>query len=734
MPFAGSGYKVFRNVREYGALGDGVNDDWPSIQRAITYGDRCGANCPSTSTKGALIYFPAGTYVISQPLVQYYYTAFIGDPNDKPRIKAHPDFKGIALIDTNFYGSGGNNWYFNTNNFLRQIRNFVIDMTDMNPRITGGPANAGETDLPVGIHWQVSQACTMQNIDFVMPEGSDTRHVGIFQENGSGGFVSDLTFTGGKWAWVAGSQQYTTRNIVFKNCKTAVYMLWDWGWTFKNITVSNSQVAIDTTSQSDSPDSNTGRLQGVGSLTVLDSFFSNVDEVIRVNPASRLRPAIYLDNLRLQQASHVVKEWNGNDLYTFDGPLCPGWGLGWSFTDDSPNDQNAWGEVTPKPTKPASLLTNGGVFFEKSKPTYGDRQASDFINVLNFNVKNDGSSATENTAGINNALASAAGGNKVLVFPAGIYAVDDTVTVPSGSRIVGVLWSQLMATGSAFSDPLNPKVLAKIGNEGDRGTVEISDMILTTSGNTAGAILMEWNMHEAEQGSAGIWDTIFRVGGATGTDLNIQNCHWTRTFVDKDRCMAASLMLHVTSKSSIYAENLWLWTADHDIDDPQQDRINVYGGRGALIESKGPSWFHSVSNEHSTLYNWQLAGAENIYLGQIQSESPYFQPAQLPSTKPYLAGRFTSDPSFGNCDSNGNSGNALDTCREAWALRIIDSSNVYLYGGGFYSFFQNYTEDCSRSGGICQDRLIETSSSENLWLYNVYTVGAKEVISPRGEG
>jgi hypothetical protein len=37
--------------------------------------------------------------------------------------------------------------------FYRQIRNFVLDMTEMPPNVTGGPFGGA----PVGIHWQVSQ-------------------------------------------------------------------------------------------------------------------------------------------------------------------------------------------------------------------------------------------------------------------------------------------------------------------------------------------------------------------------------------------------------------------------------------------------------------------------------------------------------------------------------------------------------------------------------------------------
>jgi hypothetical protein len=46
--------------------------------------------------------------------------------------------------------------------------------------------------------------------------------------------------------------------------RTAIYMLWDWGWTWKNLTVTNTEVAIDATAQTDTPDANTGKLQGTG--------------------------------------------------------------------------------------------------------------------------------------------------------------------------------------------------------------------------------------------------------------------------------------------------------------------------------------------------------------------------------------------------------------------------------------------------------------------------------------
>lgn len=47
--------------------------------------------------------------------------------------------------------------------------------------------------------------------------------------------------------------------------------------------------------------------------------------------------------------------------------------------------------------------------------------------------------------------------------------------------------------------------MLKVGNAKDVGTVEMQDLILTTKGATAGAILLEWNVREKSQGSAALW-------------------------------------------------------------------------------------------------------------------------------------------------------------------------------------------------------------------------------------
>lgn len=75
------------------------------------------------------------------------------------------------------------------------------------------------------------------------------------------------------------------------------------------------------------------------------------------------------------------------------------------------------------------------------------------------------------------------------------------MTIPTGSRVVGSSWSQIQGAGAFFNDMFAPKVVVRVGNKGDKGKVEISDMMFTVQGATAGAIVLEWNVHESEQGS-----------------------------------------------------------------------------------------------------------------------------------------------------------------------------------------------------------------------------------------
>lgn len=79
--------------------------------------------------------------------------------------------------------------------------------------------------------------------------------------------------------------------------------------------------------------------------------------------------------------------------------------------------------------------------------------------------------------------------------------VGSTVHIPTGSRVQGASWSQIQGAGAYFNDIFNPRVVVQVGEKGDRGTMEIVEMMFTVQGGTAGAVVLEWNVHESETGS-----------------------------------------------------------------------------------------------------------------------------------------------------------------------------------------------------------------------------------------
>ncbi|KAL8858139.1 MAG: hypothetical protein Q9178_005316 [Gyalolechia marmorata] len=119
-------YQVFRNVKAFGARGDGFNDDTAAINRAISSGSRCAPGvCQSSTISPAIAYFPSGTHLGSSPVIDNYYTQIIGNPNDLPVIKAASNFSGSGgfMSDLTFNG-GQNAAFFGNQQFT--VRDFTI--------------------------------------------------------------------------------------------------------------------------------------------------------------------------------------------------------------------------------------------------------------------------------------------------------------------------------------------------------------------------------------------------------------------------------------------------------------------------------------------------------------------------------------------------------------------------------------------------------------------------------
>lgn len=704
--FGDSGYQVFRNVKDFGAVGDGSTDDTDAINTAISTGSRCAEGCDSSTITPALVYFPAGTYVVSKPIIQLYYTQFVGDATNPPTLKAAAGFEGMAVIDADPYDDTGNNFWVNQNNFFRQVRNFVIDLTAM-------PASKG-----AGIHWQVAQATSLQNIVFNMATdaGEGNKQLGIFMDNGSGGFMSDLTFNGGQYGAFFGNQQYTTRNLTFNGCQTAIFMNWNWAWTLKDVTINNCGVGIDM--------ANGGASQTVGSVLLVDSVISNTPIGISTayDPSSaQTNGTLILDNVDMTSNVPVAVEASTSKATILAGNAkIESYVQGRSYTPAGA------GKAVQAPqngvVKPDVLLDSSGKVFTRSKPQYENLPASSFVSVKSAGAKGDGT--TDDTAAIQKVLDSATA-DQVVYFDHGAYLVKDTIKIPKDIKIVGEIWPLILADGASFNDQANPKPVFQVGQAGETGSVEMSDLILETAGAAPGAIMIEWNVAGTSAGAAGMWDVHTRIGGSAGTQLQLSNCAKNPNITNpvNTDCFGAFMLFHATETASAYLENTWFWVADHDLEiEAHNQQIDIFNGRGVLIESSQPMWLYGTASEHSVLYNYQLTNASNVYMSLIQTETPYFQ-GNPDANTPFTVNANFFDPSFTDCTG--------DACARSWGLRVVDSSDVYIYGAGLYSFFDNYDQVCLETES-CQDNMVSFENSQ-VHLFGLSTKASTNMLTVNGQ-
>jgi glucan 1,3-beta-glucosidase len=79
--------------------------------------------------------------------------------------------------------------------------------------------------------------------------------------------------------------------------------------------------------------------------------------------------------------------------------------------------------------------------------------------------------------------------------------------------------------------------------------------------------------------------------------------------------------------------------------------------------------------------------------------------------------------------------NVTDNISDAWGLRILDSQSILVYGAGHYSFFDDYSTNCSAAGNgeVCQRHIVDIINSPDASVYNLNTVGTTYMITLNGQ-
>ncbi|KAF9648249.1 exo-beta-1,3-glucanase [Thelephora ganbajun] len=690
-----TGYKVFRNVKDYGAIGDGVADDTEAILRAISTGPRCGQDCGSSTISPATVYFPQGTYLVTDSIPLYYYTEVIGDARKPPTILAAASFNpaALAIFDADPYipGGNGNQWYVNQNNFFRSVKNLQFDTTLVPPEV-----------VATCIHWQVSQATSLYNLVFKLSAANGTQHRAVQMENGSGGFMGDLIIDGGNIGLDVGNQQFTVRNVTINDSNTGVRMAWNWGWNFQGITINNAQVGFEVS------------VDGVGGIAIIDAVVRDTLVFYRSSRATdRLQSSIVLNNVQATNVSTIVGIVGGETILAGSAghTYVDTWVQGNVYAG---HDFEGYTQDYIAPiSKDWSLLEDGRIF-GKGRPMYADYDITQIISVKDHGAKGDG--RTDDTAALQKIL-DRFSGCKIIFFDAGIYLVSDTLKIPAGVHIFGETWAVIAGTGSKFSDIDNPKTVVQVGAPASKGTAEIGGIVFSTRGPTAGAIVLQWNVYSETKGCAGMWDSYIRLGGAAGSELQLSEC--PKTDVGNRQCFAAFLAVHLTRHSNAYFEGTWIWLADHDMETLNSNQTTIYSGRGLLSESQGPVWLIGTGSEHHVIVNYNLAGAANHYIGLPQTESPYYQPNPPPPNPLFTTLSEWKDPSFNTNQTS------------AWGLYITKSRDILVFGAGLYSFFINYdASQCSTADRLnCQSEILNVDSRTEVSIYNLATVGTTYQLS-----
>jgi glucan 1,3-beta-glucosidase len=122
----------------------------------------------------------------------------------------------------------------------------------------------------------------------------------------------------------------------------------------------------------------------------------------------------------------------------------------------------------------------------------------------------------------------------------------------------------------------------------------------------------------------------------------------------------------------------------------------------------------------------QFNGAQNIFAGFIQTETPYYMPNPDAKSQPYGRSDAFNDPDYASACPAG-------IC-DAYGLRVLNSKNVLIYGGGLYSFFRNYDVSCSAADAPngfrnCQNQILSIEGDSSVQAFALSEVGAENMLT-----
>jgi hypothetical protein len=399
------------NVKDYGAKGDGVTDDTAAINFAIA------ASTPPGNTgiywgQAKIVYFPAGTYLISGPLIKNdvssghatYGMVLIGQSQGATIIRLSPNASGFGdaanpqgmiyptsdAVNNGFSPDGdGNTAYQNT------IQDLTVDI---------GTGNPGA----IGIDYLASNLGAIRNVTVKSDSGTD----------GVAGIRMSRPFIG-----PALLENVTVNGFpVGLDVANLQYSL-----TMDHVTLKNQTVAGLRNSQNQIA-ANALTANTAGPAIVNNS----ADGQIVLSGSSLHRAGGYTGNLISNQGTIVFRNTNTVEGYTsFTGSSLPNNVVSGmlSPTGFLNGASGSFNTATAIATPPPAVITPLSSWV--SVADFGAQPSADFTDP-NDNVP----TAVDAAAGIQAAMNS---GAPTIFFPHGVYYISTPITIPATvQHIVGL--------------------------------------------------------------------------------------------------------------------------------------------------------------------------------------------------------------------------------------------------------------------------------------------------------
>jgi hypothetical protein len=448
----------FRNVRDFGAKGDGVSDDTPAFIRALEIG-RGGKGTREKTP--ANVYVPSGTYLIRDTLIVYRATMLAGDADNPPTLvlkKRSPGFDDPAkpkpvIVTYGAYDTdpADRQWAIRTDQVGGSTNNtFFVTIRHLNLKIEAGNPGAW------GIFWLVAQQTALRNVTIDAGMGQGCLKCFWW---GGGGVMSHLKLLGGDYGWhVQETSQWAARSFELSGQRKV--SLWLNGvWNFALL---------------DFHFRHTAPMQVVGgNVSLVNSSF---EDVAGGSAIENRGGSLVLAGVEAKKVREVVK-----------GTLAG------STSGTTKVKLWAAGSVMVNGNESAGVTRNlanvaGIVPLEWPSPEY-PLPGRETRSVKAFGAIGDGKA--DDTAAIQRAIDAC----REVFFPAGTYVVSDTLRLRPHSRLFGVMWAinKLRADAAGYQEPASQKAILDLPPD-PAATVTLCHLFFQME--TPGGIWMDWRAGE----------------------------------------------------------------------------------------------------------------------------------------------------------------------------------------------------------------------------------------------